>query len=431
MKLLNQAIKYLSGTMLFIISLWSVIFYFSMLREIKESVDEGLENYKRQIIYKTQIDSTILSKNSFSEGFFTIQSISEQRALTVVDRYIDTLIYMQDADDEALELEPVRLLATAFEKNGRYYSLSIINPMVEEDDLIEELFWEVMLLYIILLASIIIIYNLVLKRLWGPFYDFLNQLKKFRIGSSKNLPVVKTKIKEFIDLQMAVNTLLEHTKETFDQQKQFIGNAAHELQTPLAVVTNKLELLAEKGNLAEDQAESIAEILNIVERLAKLNKSLLLLTKIENKQYLNNQTITLNGLVWQFIEDIEEMAEFKNIKFQVIESANLTAEMDVSLANIIVSNLIINSVFHNIPNGLVYIVISENNLLIKNTGVDIALDPDKIFTRFYKSATTQSGTGLGLSIIKAICGIYGFKIEYSFAEGYHCFDINFKHRHYL
>src|SRR5690606_9283637 len=109
-----------------------------------------------------------------------------------------------------------------------------------------------------------------------------------RVGNSKNFPEVKTDTAEFTDLQNAVNILLQHNIETYEQQKQFIGNASHELQTPLAIATNKLELLIEKGNLQNEQAESIAEIMSIVERLVRLNKSLLLLTKIENKQFLDN-----------------------------------------------------------------------------------------------------------------------------------------------
>src|SRR5690606_22088882 len=204
---------------------------------------------------------------------------------------------------------------------------------------------------------IIIINNLVLKRLWQPFYSFLNQLKKYRIG--KNFPEVNTDIKEFSDLQNAVNILLKHTVETYEQQKEFIGNASHELQTPLAIATNKLELLIEKGNLQDEQAKNIAEIMSIIERLVRLNKSLLLLTKIENQQFLDNQTVSLNDIVKQNVSDLDEIAEFKNIKISVSETAQLTAFMDVSLANVVVSNLLRNAIFHNEDHGMVQIEISD------------------------------------------------------------------------
>ena len=426
MKLLNQSIRYLSVSLLVIIGLWAVVFYFHMLGEIKESVDEGLENYKRQIVYKAQSDTVILEKNSFDEGLFVIREIGKSEALGAKDRYLDTLLYMQDADDEMAELEPVRMLETAFETKGKYYELRIINSMVEEDDLIEELLWEALLLYLILVASTIVINNLVLQRLWKPFYDLLQQLKTYRLGSSRNLPEVKTKTREFTDLQHAVNTLLRHSIETFDQQKQFIENASHELQTPLAIATNKLELLIEQGNLEDRQAESIAGVMHIIERLIRLNKSLLLITKIENRQFLDNQTVSLNEVVRQVLSDLDDLASYKNLTISLEESGELLAEMDVSLANSIVSNLVRNAIFHNVPNGQLQIDISKDGIEFRNTGGQKPLNAEKIFSRFHKSESVQTGTGLGLAIVKAICGLYGFTISYDFENGLHCFRLELK-----
>src|SRR5690606_35949268 len=132
-----------------------------------------------------------------------------------------------------------------------------------------ELLWEALWLYLVLVAIIILINNVVLQRLWKPFYNLLNQLKNYRLGSSNELPKITTKTKEFTHLHNAVNTLLRRSIETFDQQKQFIENASHELQTPLAIATNKLELLMERGNMEDSQAESIAEVMQVIERLVR------------------------------------------------------------------------------------------------------------------------------------------------------------------
>lgn len=425
MKLLNQSIKYISVSLLFIIGVWAVIFYFSMLNEIKESVDEELENYKRQIIYKVQKDSTILQQSSFEEGFFAIHRISRSEALTATDRYIDTLMYMQDADDPELELEPVRMLTTVFEHKNSYYQLSIINSMVEEDDLIEELFRDTLWLYVILILGILFINNVILQRLWKPFYDYLEQLKNFRLGGSKSLPYAATSTKEFSDLQQTVNALLQHNIETYEHQKEFIGNVSHELQTPLAITINKLELLIEKGSLDNAQAENLADILNIIERLVKLNKSLLLLTKIENKQFPDEQQISLNQIARQSISEMEEVAEYKNVSIHLDESGELSAQMDKSLANIIISNLLRNALFHNISGGSIHIQLSETSFSISNTGTNTPLDEKKIFSRFHKSESTTSGSGLGLAIVKAICDLYGFSVTYRYENNFHHFTLKF------
>ena len=425
MKLLNQSLKYLSISMVFVISIGLAIFYFNMLTEIKESLDEGLEHYKRQIIYKIQLDSTILEQSNFDAGFFAIREISEEQALVHKEVCIDTLMYMQDNDDAEMELEPVRMLTTAFENKGHYYELRIINSMVEEDDLMEGLLLQAIWMFLALILSVFVINKYVLQRLWKPFYNLLHQLEDFRLGSSKKLPTSETKIKEFVDLQNTLNTLLQHSMKTYEQQKQFIGNASHELQTPLAIAINKMELLIENENLETTQAESIVEVMDIVERLVRLNKSLLLLTKIENKQFFDNQNISLNNVVKQSVSDLEEIAEFKNVKVSIVEIAELSVEMDVSLASIVVSNLIRNAIFQNVPDGEVTITISKNVFQISNTGKNRSLDPSKIFTRFYRSEVEQTGTGLGLAIVKAICELYEFTISYRYENAKHCFELNF------
>ncbi|MEP0481146.1 MAG: sensor histidine kinase, partial [Nonlabens sp.] len=192
MKLLNQSLKYLSISILAIITIWCIVFYVNMLNEIKSSVDEGLENHKRLIIQNIQKDSIIETNEDFDENFFTIQEIKDCKALSVKDQYLDTILYMQDADDEELEPEPVRMLITAFELNGEYYELKIANSMVEEDDLIEELLSDAIWLYVSLIIGILFINNLVLKKLWKPFYDFLNKLKIYRLGDTEKLPQVET-----------------------------------------------------------------------------------------------------------------------------------------------------------------------------------------------------------------------------------------------
>lgn len=425
MKLLNQSIKYLSISILAIVTIWATAFYFNMLNEIKSSIDEGLENYKRLIIQNAQQDSTILTKNYFDESFFAVRQISKQQALSVKDKYIDTALYMQDADDQNPEAEPVRMLITAFELNGQYYELKVANSMVEEDDLIKALFYDIVWLYISLIIGIIFINNWVLKKLWKPFYNFLYQLKKYRLGTTQTFPKVKTKTKEFADLQMAVNTLLKHTTEAYEQQKQFIGNASHELQTPLAVATNKLELLVENGNLQNNQAERIAEVMGIIQRLIKLNKSLLLLTKIENKQFFNNKLVSLNEIVRNNVSELDEIAIFKKVKVEVIETAALSVKMDKLLANVIISNLLKNAIFYNVPNGKVLVEIAEKTIKISNSGNSQKLNENLIFARFYKPENNSKGTGLGLAIVKAISDLYGFKVSYSFKGNLHCFQVEF------
>lgn len=425
MKLLNKSLRYLLISLFFIIGIWSVIFYFRLLNEIKGSVDEGLENYKRQIVYLAQKDTNILRQHSFEEGFYAIKEIDSNYAFSFRDIYVDTLMYMQDNDDENMELEPVRKLTTAFERNGKYYKLTIINSMVEEDDLVQDLIWEAVGLYLVLILSIAFINNFVLQKLWEPFYLLLEKLKNFQLGKSE-IPVIPTNVKEFEDLQIALKSLLINSNQTLEKQKEFIGNASHELQTPLAIAIHKLELILEKNKLDNEQAEQIAEILNIIERLTKLNKSLLLLTKIENNQFINNEDLILNDTFKQCLDEYEELLEYKNIQVELIENSELKLNIDPALAQIIASNLIKNAIVHNVENGILKIEFKDQQLIVSNSGKKVALDGTKIFDRFQKSNQEQGGSGLGLAILKAICNIYGYQVSYNFKNELHNFEITFR-----
>ena len=420
MKLVNQSVKVLAVSIFLIVSIWAVVFYYGMMDEIYDSIDDGLDNYKMLIIKKAENDTTVLLKSSFGESNYAIQEISAQQAITIKTTYIDTLLFMDFEQD----LEPVRMVKTAFALNGKYYKLQVISSMVEEDDLMESLFLSTLWLYVLLLISIIAINNIVLHRLWKPFYKILHQVKDFRIDQQKLPDPVPTRTIEFVELKTSFDSLVKRTLETYSSQKQFTENASHELQTPLAVMTARLELLLEKNTLSPDDAQVVAEVLQTIDRLARLNKSLLLLSKIENHQFLQNSMVNMNQQVQLSTEQLNDLAQFKNVRVEVQESIELSVKMDETLARILLTNLIKNAIVHNSNGGWVKITATKNTLTIANSSNHGALDTKYIFKRFYKSNPDQRNTGLGLAIAEAICALYGFKINYKFTTN-HVFELRF------
>ncbi|MBC9794451.1 sensor histidine kinase [Sinomicrobium weinanense] len=420
MKLLNQSLKYLSVFILVIISAWSVIFYINMLDEIYDSIDDGLDNYKLLILKKAEKDPAILHKTGFDESNYAIIPIDKEEALRIRDTYKDTLLYMPYEDDK----EPVRMLTSAFEHKGDYYKLEVMSSMVEEDDLMEDLFWSIVWLYVALIVSVLIINNLVLRKLWRPFYQLLDHLKAFRINKAFPLPEIQTGTKEFKELKRTCDMLIKHTMEAYSNQKQFTENAAHELQTPLAIISNKLELLLEKNSMESADAEVVSETLQIVSTLTQLNRSLLLLSKIENKQFFDNKEISVNHLVHQVVENLGDFARFKEVDINIEEKGQASLSMDDTLANILISNLVKNAVFHNLKGGYVNIEVRENKLVVRNSSPHGKMEEKDLFKRFFRKNQSQQSTGLGLAIVKAICRLYGFSITYSYREE-HCFTVEF------
>ena len=419
MKLLNYTSSYFSIILLIIIPVWAGLFYFAMLDEIYDSMDDGLGNQKLLVINRVAQYPALLNKRDFQEGNYAIQPISFERAKDHKDIYSDTLMYMQNEND----FEPVRMLKTVFAHQNQYYSMKLITSMVEEDDLVYELFSALIWLYLGLMITIILLNNLLLQRIWKPFNRLIDQLGSFKLEEAKPLHLSDTKIDEFNTLNTAVDSMLKTSIETFNSQKQFIENASHELQTPLAVTFNKLERLAETGELNSRQAELLSSALDSLVRLKRLNQSLLLLSKIDNNQYTETQTVNINLHVLRIIEDFEDLARYKQVEIVVKANDTCLWNMHPDLANILLSNLIINAINYNIPGGLVSIIIDKKSLTVKNTGIDRPLNGKRIFDRFYKDQKSENSTGLGLAVVKSIAAHFSISVNYRY-NSEHIFELS-------
>ena len=410
MRLLNYTTVYFSGILLIIISLWAAIFYFAMLREIYDSIDDGLDNQKGLVIQKAATDTNVLRKNRFDESDYAIRQIPASAATFHKDEYIDTMMFMQNEKSD----EPVRLMRTVFLQGEKYYELQVITSMVEEDDLIKQLFYSIVWLYLGLVLSIIVFNNFLLKKIWQPFYNLVKQMKKFRLDKPQVLTMAKTNVDEFSLLNEGVQRFIQRSMETYTSQKHFIENASHELQTPLAISINKLETLAESGDLNPDQFKLLASALDNLEKLARLNKSLLLLFKIENRQFTSESTVNICDLVQQIVNDFSDQSAFNNLSIEIVENEPCVQQMNADLASIMIINLVKNAIIHNQRGGFVKFTINKRSIIVVNSAAGMPLDGEKIFNRFHSDGLPYNSTGLGLAIVKTITDLYHFDICYSF-----------------
>lgn len=420
MKLLNYTSTYFAAILLALISVWAVIFYFEMLSEIYDSLDDGLENRKILVIQKAQENPSILNTSSFGEGLYRIKEIDYQHAKHFKDSYLDSLMYMQNEEGK----EPIRLLKTVFRHGDAYYKMELATSMVEEDDLIRNLLYSVLFLYLGLIASILIINNLVLRKTWKPFYKLLSQLKSFSIEKDDQVNFEKTNIEEFSLLNESIQKMLQKSKASFKNQKQFIENASHELQTPLAISINQLELLIENNHFDAKQIETISVVLNNLERLTRLNKSLLLLSKIENRQYTDENAVNINEIIKNILIDFEDFAAFHAITFDLVENQTIHFNINQSLVVILFTNLIKNAMIHGNKDSIVEVEIGNSKVCIKNYGARKSLDQHKLFQRFMKQDDTPGSSGLGLAICMAIAKKYNLNLSYSFTDQ-HRFEVDF------
>ena len=420
MKLLNYSTGYFAIVLFVVLSAWAVIFYFEMLDEIYDSMDDGLENQKILVIRRVTQDTIVNEKNEFGEGYYTLKKLESKRAQTYKDSYRDTLMYMENEED----YEPVRLLESIFNYNGEYYKLKVITSMIEEDDLIENLLYSLLWLYLGLIILILVLNNIILKKVWNPFYKLLRRLEKFNIEKDENIEIQSSKIEEFELLNKKVHQLLQKSRDSYIGQKEFIENASHELQTPLAISINKLELLIDNNQLSETQVDYITTVIQNLERLTRFNKSLLLLSKIENRQFVTEDKVEINDLINQIIIDFSDLTTHRNMKLEISENQILDFKMNRELAIIIFTNLLKNAILHGSESSTIIIEIKDDCVRISNTSENKAsLNQEKLFNRLYKISNKESN-GLGLAISKAIADLYGLDLSYNFEEC-HTFQICF------
>lgn len=421
MKLLNYTTRYFALLLLILISVWAVALYYAMLDEIYDSLDDGLENQKILIVQRIADSEQFVIHNSFSKGNYTLERISAAQYEGFVETYKDTLMYMRNEND----IEPQRIYTSAIADNDSYYKIRISTSMVEEDDLIENLVSYLIGLYVLLIITVILLNNVLLKKVWQPFYRLIDQLKTFTLEKGEPIKTYPTKIEEFNLLNQSVERLTQKSRESYVAQKQFIENASHELQTPLAISINKIELFIEKNALEESQLLDLSIVLDNLGRLTRMNRSLLLLSKIENKQFAEEQEVLFNSLILQLAQDFEDIAAHRAISIKIQEEEkHLRFTMNRDLALILVTNLLKNSIVHGSAGNHVIIDIRHDHFSISNKSTYGALDERQLFSRFKAAGSLGKSTGLGLAIAKAIAEKYGLRLTYQFTEK-QVFMVNF------
>lgn len=403
-------------TSFLILTITGVIYYIAIHFILTGKLDKDL------VIEEKEIEAYVDNYGKLpSPGDFLHQKVTYQKI--IAGKTIERSFFYDDFYNEAEnENEPGRSLITSVDLNGQNYQVTISKSRVESEDLIQLIFMITLAVTILLLVSLLLINRFVLQRIWSPFFSTLEMMKAFNIAQKEEIRPQLTKIDEFNELNDSANLMAARVRKDYKELKSFTDNASHEMMTPLAIINSKLDTLLQTGTFSVAQGSIIEDIYTAIGRLIKLNQSLLLLAKIENKLISDVQDI-----------DLQQLAQDKVLQFQeLFEKDGLTlnqqlqpfkVKMSKYLADILLNNLFANAIRHNHSGGNIEITLQEDSLTISNTGKSEELD-NQLFERFSKSASSE-GTGLGLAISKQICTLYGFTITYQHQENRHQFSVKF------
>lgn len=423
MKFIYRIILSLSALMLVFMTVWGIFFFRAMESEITDETDDMLETYSADIIMKWLSGAEIPSIDNGSNNTYYIRKVSPEYAASVPRiSYENAEIYIASKKEN----EPARIRHHIFmDEDDSYYELTVAVPSFERQDLIDAILKWMVFLYFILLAACIGITVAVVEYNFRPFKAILKWIDSYTPGKPHDPVPSDTSIEEFRRLSQATRNASERFEKQYELQNQFIGNASHELQTPLAICTGRIEMLLDSDTLSPRQAEELAGINRTLQRMVRLNRTLLLMTRIDNGQYMDVTEVDIVTLVKESAGAFDEIYGYKGIS-TVLDCAQgpVPVMMNEQLSSVLVSNLLKNAYVHSPADSQVRISVSSGKLSVSNAG-DTPLDKDRIFERFYHGQDRKEGsTGLGLALVKSVCDRYSFSVEYVY-DGRHEFTVRF------
>lgn len=334
----------------------------------------------------------------------------------------DTLIY----DEQQSEDELFRELNTFKHINGINYRITTRTLFADYNDTLLSILISFAIIISLVYLAQYYYGKSINTKIWKPFFNNLEAIKAFSLQSNQAISLADSDITEFNELNFHIKALTQKVSSDYQNLKQFTEDVSHEVQTPLSIIQAKIENLMDDQNpLSNEQVTVLNDIQKNANRLSKLNQGLILLTKIENQQFNNPESINANDIIDQLIGDFEDISNIKklNVKFSALEPVQLL--MDKILADILFSNLIGNAIKYTPRNGQIGIELAQNTFVIKNTGTNAIQNSERLFQRFYKEDQKSQSLGLGLAIVKKICDYYGFSIQYKFNKNLHEYIVLF------
>lgn len=326
-------------------------------------------------------------------------------------------------DHGVMEPERFRGLSSTIPLNGKPYHLAIETNVEEVHETVFAISALTSLFIVLLILGFILLNRRLSRRIWTPFTDTLDKLRKFDLNDAGTIDFGKTDIREFAELNAALARLIDDNIRVYKQQKEFTQNASHELQTPLALLKTRVDLLVQDTSLNADQRKIIESLDNSISRVTRINKNLLLLAGIENRNY-QSKNVDLSELVNTLTDAFKDFAEDKDCTISSGIQAGVKIKTNESLAEILISNLLSNAVRHCVSKSGISVALSDQVLTVSNQGKS-PLNEANLFKRFISATSDNPGTGLGLAIVKEICDKYGWRVVYTFTENQHVFSVFF------
>lgn len=421
MKLLTKTNIYTSIATALLFALGVFVVYQVIKLKLDRDVDEQLLETKARII--KGLNAGIPPKEFLSNIGQKIYVKEIYRQTVFDNRFVEYVEHKAGSTDTAEEHTTQRELLFQVRANHKVYEVTVCTSLLEGQKMGEYIIGVVLVFLIVSIFLLFLLNRYISAFIWSPFYDTLSRIKTWNIKKNDRLDFKSTDIDEFHLLNDTVKDLTQQIQLDYYNLKEFTENVSHEAQTPLSIISTKLELLLQQSNYSERQHEHLVQAYRATQRMYKLNEALIMLTRIENKQFVDKSLIDLTLAIEEKLEVLSDFIEAKHIVIQKDYHKIIQKEVNPVLLTILLNNLFINAIKYNYEDqGTIRIIVDENSLTVENTSPIGKIDKQFIFERFKKNSTSGS-LGVGLSLIKKVVDFFNWQITYSHKDNLHRFKI--------
>ncbi|PKV51515.1 hypothetical protein ATE84_3600 [Aquimarina sp. MAR_2010_214] len=420
MKLLSLSNRYYFIGLFIVSLIGGLSSYFVIRHTVNSEFNDKLFAEKEELIDELYRHDELLSSYSLNIGDnVVIQKVNRDPEIQTFIK--DTVLFNEYQNEEM----NYRQITFSDKVRDDFYIFSITKSLLSSEDLIRGVTQVITLITALFFFTMLILSNIISQRIWIPFYNTLSQIKDFNVKKPKPLSFSETKILEFRELNSTLELMTNQVAKDYKNLKEYTENTSHEIQTPLAIIKNKMELLMQDKNLSEQQISILGQVYESTRRLSKLKDNLSLLSKIDNNQFIDTSKLVVAEYLKKKIEEVKELLDIKNITITFDFSGNPTIEINETMAYVLFNNLIGNAIKHNIESGKIVMTLTNEYFEIKNTGEPLEIPEEELFGRFKKSGNKPDSSGLGLSLVYRIVDYYNFSMTYKNIDKWHKIKVEF------
>ena len=382
-----------------------------LLEKKKKFIDHLDRNEINDFIENSDDSTETYSQFSTLHSEFLVLSKSPVKKNQKKDIFTNEFRIIEGEENE------YRILQYHFTFDNQSYQLEIGSSLGEVNDLTFIIRFFIIIVFVVILLITFLADTFYIEYLLKPFYKIIDtKIRRVNEPEAFDHTPIKARSRDFRELDFVLNQMMDRIAELFKKEKQFISNVSHELLTPIALLKNKFENLLQNDSLDDNAFDKIAGSLRTLDMLKKIINNLLLISRIENNQYVANEEINFHEIVRDLQEDLQDRIDDREIHFVNEMQYDFSFKGNKTLIHILIYNLVINAIKYNKPDGSIIIAdgFADHNYFISIADSGIGMNAsqiENIFNRFARISSDQDGQGLGLAIADSIASFHHIEIK--------------------